>query len=161
MTSINIKKIIEEIKNKYGSLDNPRFDFVSPMWEYGNVIFNIQSLCIEHNYAIEDISDRNDQVCFSYLISHGNIRYNLKLSIVGLYCFLMKRDEKEHLFAHIASSVDIANEFERKLLDVLRNFTLLDKETLLTPIPLKMEITAPERTMIFHALFSDNNIIPL
>ncbi|MBI5361196.1 MAG: hypothetical protein HZA48_11520 [Planctomycetes bacterium] len=161
MKKPDIDEIMQNIKAKYGSLEEPRFDFVLSERNRGNVIFQLQAFCSENGYSIQNLSYGDDEMCFSYWITLGNIRYILELSMIGPYVFLIKHDEKENKFTLITTSLDAINEFEKKLVELLKDLVLMDKEILLAPVKLKLFVTAPERTMIYHALFSDNDIIPL
>jgi len=149
----NIRK---SILAKYKSLENPDFSFVRKMDRsrpYNSMIKDISA-----NFHVEDHTDINDDVCFSYNISNQCGEWGLELSMIGLYAVVLLVDKHG-----ACEPLEKPNsEFEREIFSKLNknSFQVLGQEILETPLKINLFNTDSNETCFYQALFSDVDILP-
>lgn len=153
------KPISELIRLTYGSLESPDFSFVAdavarrPHEELAREL--------SHHFEVSEDTDPNDDVSFVYQLRRGGSTWILRVSMVGPYAILLRLVENGGADV-ISDDTAPRSESETDLLKRLssRQLQVLDRDTLLQPVPLMLFNTAPENTRIYQALFCDSDILP-
>lgn len=153
----NLQDLSEVIENKYKSLEQPDYSFVSKAISsrpYDSLIRKLQDL-----FEVEEITDPNDDVSFRYLLSKLKSQWIIELSMVGLYASFFRVSDVGS--AEVVTSDTTAQE-EQKICSFLieNKFEILQQHELEQPFNLKLCNTEPENVCIYQALFSDTDILP-
>lgn len=151
-------EIEQQIRERYGSLEQPDFHFVGNESLDGSYEDLISRLA--ETFAIEEITDPNDDVSLSYVLRRDGGEWVVQLSLVGPYAVLLRltRGAAEVVTASVR---DLAR-CERLILEELERSGLkvLDRSTLSRPIPLRLFNTAPDSVRLYQALFTDTDVLP-
>lgn len=149
--------LVEVIKKKYKSLDDPDYSFVSKAIAskpYNKLVDQLNTL-----FEIEEITDSNDDVSFRYLLSRSGKQWVVELSIIGLYATILRISE---VGGAELVTLDNAVSQEREIHSLLSNygFKVLGKLELEQPIKLNLCNKEPNSVCVYQALFSDTDILP-
>ncbi len=155
----NIQELESLIRQKYGSLDAPHFDFVKESLEarpYDAIIEEIKQ-----RIAVEEDTDPNEDVSFGYILTKGEKTWLLRISMLGPYAVLFRLPFPQKL-EFVPSVPQECTDEETKLVELLnRNrIHLLGKVILSRPIALELFDTEKEKVSLYHALFSDSGELP-
>lgn len=153
------KKIVELIQRRYQSLENPDFSFVSGAISAEPYQRVAQKIML--HFEIEDDTDPNDDVSFGYVLTQGKKRWVLRISMIGPYAVLLRLNKSKNSQV-ISFMTPGLSESEKELMTILssHHIHLLDHDTLLLSIPLKLFNTEPENTRLYQALFVDSDVLP-
>lgn len=154
----NVDSIRSAILSKYGSLTEPRFDFVQAALkanEYHDLVQDLRS-----SFAINEDTDPNDDVSFGLLLRGEHRSYVLRLSMIGRYAALLRVDE--HNRSQVVDPDAPAFAEERNILEALRLFGIepLAQGTLSLQIPLELSNTTSADCRLYQALFTDTDVLP-
>lgn len=150
----------EYVESAYKSLEHPDFGFVKKGFAsrpYDPVVKRMRDYAV-----VEELTEADDDVCFSYLLKGRAALWKLDLSLVGpfgLYVRLKSRiDREDFLFAGKSDLVD----FEVKIADILKNagIKLLHADDLALPMPLALFAAGKGEARLYQALFSDRPKLP-
>ncbi len=150
----------EFVESAYKSLENPDFGFVKKGFAarpYDPVIKRLRDYA-----AVEELTEADDEVCFTYLLKGRAALWKLDLSLVGpfgLFVRLTSRvNRDDFLFAGKSDVVD----FEVKIIDILKGagIRLLNADDLALPMPIALFATGKEQARLYQALFSDRLKLP-
>lgn len=150
----------EFVESAYGSLENPDFAFVKRGFSsrpYDPVIKRLRDYAV-----VEELTEADDDVCFSYLLKGRAALWKLDLSLVGrfgLFARLKARPGREDMLA--AGRTDLVD-FEVKMIDILKTggVRVLGSEELATPMPLSLFNTPRDAVRVYQAFFSDRPKLP-
>lgn len=147
------------IAEKYQSLDEPRFDFVTDALDERPYAAVVRSLSKISN--VEQDTDTNDDVSFGYLLSDGREQLFLQLSMVGPYATL-RRLPADGTAILLDPGRSALTAYERSVVETLQQaaVTVLGEIALSRSIDLKLFNTATNRVKIYQALFSDIEDLP-
>jgi hypothetical protein len=157
MTALD--EVMERIRGAYGSLDEPRFDFVVDAARdprYRTLIRNLAE-----RYTLDADTDLNSDVSFGCVLRYGAERWVLRVSMVGPYAMLLRLRGQGG--ATLVSSPDpSSSEAEQELIGAVEDsgLRLLDRTVLAAPVNLRLFNTAPNRTRVYQALFVDTDFLP-
>ena len=156
MTIDSYQTLSQAVLERYKSLEQPDFSFVSKISNsrpYEPLIKELREV-----FDIEETTDINEDVSFSYMLSNSNNKWVIELSMVGLYAVVLRILEGGSIQL-VASSIC---EFERKIIYLLDKykFRVLQRRELEQPISLKLCNTEPGDVFMYQALFSDTDILP-
>lgn len=160
-----ISKVTDEgdiraaIAEKYQSLDEPRFDFVTEALDGQPYDAIVRSLSKISN--VEQDTDTNDDVSFGYLLSGGRERLFLQLSMVGPYATL-RRLPADGTAILLDPGRSALTNYELSVVETLDQaaVTVLGEAALSRSINLKLFNTGANRVKLYHALFSDIDDLP-
>lgn len=144
----------------YKSLEHPDFSFVKRMQSarpYEPVIRKLRDYA-----AIEQISEADDDVCFSYLLKGRNTLWKLDLSLVGPFAIFVRLKSKvtEQDFLYPGKG-DLVG-FETKIVDIVKTsgVKLMTPSELAIPMPMTLFNTEKNNVRLYQALFSDREQLP-
>ena len=146
---------MERIREKYGSLDEPRFHFVSTAIDeepYGDLGRHLRSCAT----GFSEDTDDNYDVSFGCILKKGREVVVVRISMVGPYAILVRCTDAPCVLIHRSSSPKA--EFEAEVLGCLASepLTLLGRELLAEPIELKGLVNVePDQVTHYQALFTD------
>ena len=148
------------IVTKYKSFDNPDFAFVKRGFAsrpYEPVVKRLRDYA-----AVEELTEADDDVCFSYFLKGRAALWKLDLSLVGPFGIFVrlknKVDRDDFLFPARSDLVD----FEVKMIDILKasGIRFLTADDLTLKLPMTLFNTAKDATCVYQALFSDRPNLP-
>ena len=148
------------VETAYKSLENPDFGFVKKGFAsrpYDPVVKRLRDYA-----AVEELTEADDEVCFSYLLKGRAALWKLELSLVGpvgLFVRLKARVGREDfLFTGKGDIVD----FEVKIVGILQNagIKLLNAEDLELKMPVALFTTGADNARVYQAFFSDRPKLP-
>ncbi len=155
-----MQKYRDIIATAYKSLEHPDFSFVKRVFNarpYDPLIKRLRDYT-----AVEECTEGEDDVCFSYFLKGRNSLWKLDLSIVGpfgIFVRLKSRISRED-FLHYGTS-DAAG-IEQKVLDILKGggIKLMTTDELSQEIPMTLFNTNGGQVRLYQALFSDREHLP-
>lgn len=158
-----MRKYREIVCAAYKDLDHPDFSFVKKVLHarpYEPLIRKLRDF-----FAIEELSEAEDDVCFSYLLKGQTALWKLDLSVVGPYGILVRLRNPvratDFLVLDQTDRIDLTGP-ERKVLDLLRlsGIKLLGVDELSISVPITLYNTEKSQAKLYHALFSDREALP-
>jgi len=142
---------------KYKSFDKPDFQFVSKAVDenpYANIVQEISNIV-----DVNENTDINDDVCFSYLLKYKNNMWALQFSMIGLFgVFMRVNNNCNTLLTQLTENGIIENQIIDNLLN--NHIQLLDQELLEMPVNISLFNTESDNTKIYQMLFSDMDFLP-
>ena len=153
-------KFQEIISSKYKSLDQPDFSFVKKVFSarpYDPLIKRLRDYA-----AVEELTEAEDDVCFSYLLKGRATLWKLDLSIVGPFGIFVRLGPRISPNDFLDYGKDDLTSFEHRIMEILRGFSikLMTVEELSIEMPMKLYNTDRERVRLYQALFSDRERLP-
>ena len=154
----NLKaKIFDNILHTYGSLSEPNFSFVEKNIErrpYKEFEKKVKAICV-----MEEVTDLNNEVCFSYQLVHLSEKLFHQISMVGPYCTLFRMTTSGLI---LIQEVTVLTRFEDDVLTLIQEegLKLLNREQLETKIQIKLFNAEEPHICFYNALFSDTDILP-
>ena len=146
-----IDRIKEKIERTYGSLENPRFDFVFKAIKrqlYKDALTRLKS-----EFEVVETTDPNDDVAFCYhCISKRQQSYYLRLSMIGRFGYVYRDD-----YRPILQSTECEL---KKLLQILDDDEIELVPTECLEEEITMNLVEDGRTNVFNALFSTVEELP-
>lgn len=157
MTVKNPQVFTELISYKYQSLDEPDYSFAKKAFSSRPYAALIQEL--DKLYAVEEITDSNDDVSFRYVISKSNNQWVIELSMLGRYAVVLQAHSDGYTeIVCPNTSVPVEKDIISWLL--MNQFEILTKNELEQPVALALSNAEPENVCIYQALFSDTDVLP-
>ena len=160
MESGDVLKYREIVHSAYKNLDHPDFSFVKRVFHarpYDPLIKRLRDYAV-----VEELTEGEDDVCFSYLFKGQSALWKLDLSVVGPFGIFVRLKSRigSQDFLHYTKE-DLTG-FEHKVLDVLKGagIKLLTVEELSIEMPMTLYNTDRERVRLYQALFSDREKLP-
>jgi hypothetical protein len=148
----------ECMTRSYGSLEHPNWGFVSETVArdpYRSLLTEL-----ERELPVEDDTDINDDVCFTYLVRAR--RYlSVKLSMVGPYALMLGvGNDADGLSQVIADSVDCADDTEHKVLELItrHGFIVLSARQLEQRVPITFG--GKGGFTVYEGFFSQEDLLP-
>ena len=140
-----VQEIMDVIRSRYKSLQSPDFSFVRDTISqhlYEKVVRQLRK-----HFQVEEDTDPNDDVSFGYGLQKGNERWVLRISMLGPYAVLLRLHETARVEV-LAPRPHATSSSEQTLLTTLTDhgIRVLDREALLTPVPLRLLNAEPENT---------------
>lgn len=153
-------KYLDVLASVYKSLDQPDFGFVRKVFSarpYDPLIKRMRDYAV-----VEECTEAEDDVCFSYLLKGRNALWKLDLSVVGPYGIFVRLRNRVEAEDFIVYSRDDLTGFEVKIADLLKRggVKLLSMEELNVAMPMTLYNTGRERVRLYQALFSDRDRLP-
>ncbi|WNZ64002.1 hypothetical protein QEG98_10075 [Myxococcus sp. MxC21-1] len=152
-------RLLRTIEARYGSLVKPRFDFVEVELKKDPHAL----LCerISRIAEVEDLTNVNDDVCFSYRLRSTDGVLWLRVSMVGPY-FVLMRIAALGAHGRFVEPGGLKEGVEGQIFEmcVQEGLVPIDRETCERPIEMLMFKTEPERVRVFNALFTDADLLP-
>ena len=160
MESPELHKYREIICTAYKSLEQPDFSFVKKIFSarpYDPLIKRVRDYAV-----VEECTEGEEDVCFSYFLKGRAQLWKLDLSIVGpfgIFVRLKSRIEKSDFLSYTTG--DVVG-FERKILDILKvaGIRLMTTDELSVEMPMALYNTDREKVRLYQALFSDRASLP-
>jgi hypothetical protein len=158
MESAELQKYREIICDKYKSLDQPDFSFVKRAFgarPYDPLIKRLRDYCV-----VEEMTQAEDDVCFTYLVKGQSALWRLDLSIVGPFAIFVRVKNRvssdDFLFP---GRVDLTG-FETKVLDLMKSagIKLMTTQELSVEMPMTLYNTNKKKVCLYQALFSDREL---
>lgn len=160
MELMDLMKYREAIAAAYKSFEQPDYSFVKHAFSarpYDPLIRRLRDYA-----AIEECTEGEEDVCFSYLLKGRAQLWKLDLSVIGPFGIFVRlkarvgRDD----FLHYSRG-DLAG-FETRILDLLKGggIRLMTADELDTALPMTLYNTAPNQVRLYQALFSDRERLP-
>ncbi|NHZ79409.1 hypothetical protein F2P44_08980 [Massilia sp. CCM 8695] len=146
----DIGVLIARLIGKYGSLDDPQFEFVEEDFD-GEDGRKYLAMFNELGEIDED-TDINDDVSFGYLIKCDACQFYVRISMIKPYAFVRNLADRSFLHAENRGT----SECSRRLVDLLiaKGLVVLGKDDLMRTVPLRID--GEEQVSIFRALFTDS-----
>lgn len=154
------EKIQSVILQAYKSLSSPNFSFVMESIQrdpYADIVKQLRQI-----FRVVEETEPNYDVSFVYEVKKSNQYWLVKISMVGPYAIVLRLynpGDKPTLITPSSSNLS-AVEQSIFLLLAQHNIQILDRDTLLLPVPLPLFATEPENVRVYQALFSDEDVIP-
>ncbi len=144
---------------KYGSLEEPRFDFVTEALAarpYASLLEELAS-----SLAVEEDTDPNDDVSFGFVLRRADRTWILRLSMVARVAMLL-RTRAGALEVVSRASGQAPDADEGAVLDRLEKHGVraLSREELEVPLPMQLFNVGPEECRVYQAFFSDTDRLP-
>lgn len=154
-----LDEVLKLIRQRYRSLESPDFSFVEAAlaWHPYETVMSI----FHQRFQVEEDTDPNDDVSFGYLLTKGQQRWILRISMLGPYAVLLRLDESDNAAVIHATTTELSA-LEKELTATLTDhgIHLLGLEVLLHPVPIRLFNTERENTRVYQALFSDCDVLP-
>jgi len=159
MNAEEVQEVMDVIRSHYKSLQSPDFSFVRDTLAkrpYEKVIRQLST-----HFHIEEDTDPNDDVSFGYVLTQEGERWVLRISMLGPYAVLLRLHQTARIEV-MAQRAQVSSRAEKELITTLADHSirLLDRDTLLIPVPMRLFNTEPENTRVYQALFTDTDILP-
>ncbi|MEQ9345462.1 MAG: hypothetical protein RIG26_03370 [Thalassospira sp.] len=143
--------IREEALRRYHSFDEPNFSFVEKTHARNPYINILNSL--EREFDLDENTDVNDDVCFSYFLSKSQWSWLLQLSMVGRYSILKFVSEAN-------LSLDIEHQIEVRKIEQSISEVLIENGIVILSKEIAQEVLVPENEFwddgtVYQLLFSD------
>jgi hypothetical protein len=153
-------KYLDVLASAYKNLDQPDFGFVRKVFSarpYDPLIKRMRDYAV-----VEECTEAEDDVCFSYLLKGRNALWKLDLSVVGPYGIFVRLRNRVEAEDFIVYSRDDLTGFEVKIADLLKRggVKLLSMEELSVAMPMTLYNTVREKVRLYQALFSDRDRLP-
>ena len=147
--------LLDMVKVKYGSLDEPNYSFVEEVVRdrpYASLVEALSRVAV-----IEETTDVNDDVSFRYVVRAGGQSWALNLSMVGPYGLLLRLTSAREVVSDPAPEGD-----ERQIVRLLEEagVSLLSREVLETRIPFRPLGEETDQATIYQVLISDEPLLP-
>lgn len=149
--------LLDAIKQKYISLENPDYSFVNEITALKPYNSLIQEL--ENSFEIEEVTDLNDDVSFRYVICKAKRQWVIELSMLGRYATILRVSDLEPIKVVTSNTTDHEEQSIFSFL-VQNQFEILDRQELEQPVPLKLSNTEPGNVSVYQALFTDTDVFP-
>jgi len=158
MATHTATSILSSMQQRYGSLENPRFDFVETAIDDRPYDALVREL--DTHFSVEEDTDPNDDVSFGFLLRRDTRRWVLRLSMVGPYAALT-RLRGHRVFLVDPDRTDLSD-VEQEILGIVQahGLTPIDQATLTVRVPLRLHNTDPENVRLYQALFTDTDWLP-
>lgn len=160
MVTRDIDKYRTILSDAYKSLDQPDFGFVKKAFQvrpYEPLIKRLRDYAV-----VEELTEAEDDVCFSYLIKGQSALWKLDLSTVGPFglCVRLKAQVSPNDF--VTYGRDDLMGFEHKLVGLLKGagIKLMSADELSVAVPMTLFNTARGEVRLYQALFSDRERLP-
>lgn len=153
-------KYLEVLTTAYKSLEQPDFGFVRKVLSarpYDPLIKRMRDYAV-----VEECTEAEEDVCFSYFLKGRNALWKLDLSVVGPYgLFVRLRNRVSPDDFLVYSRIDLTG-FELKIMGLLEKagVKLLSTEELMMKTPMTLYNTEREKVRLYQALFSDREKLP-
>ncbi len=160
MENSEVAKFREIINSTYKSLEHPDFSFVKKGFSsrpYDPLIKRLRDYA-----AVEECTEAEDDVCFSYFLKGRDSLWKLDLSLVGPFGIFVRLKNRVASTDFLHFSKGDLNGYERKILDMLNGsgIRLLTVDELSMDMPLMLFNTAKGNVRLYQALFSDREALP-
>lgn len=164
---MRMKSLFTQIEHTYRSFSSPEFFFVSDALQkrpYKCLIEEIGGC-----FHVEEDTDPNDDVSFGYLLRakyptgvKRDQEWLLRLSMVGPYAVLFRFLDTETEPTLISYTELVLSEPEQCLVKTLslNGICLMDRQSLMQSIPMTLFNAEPEKTYVYHSLFTDTDVLP-
>ena len=154
-----ISELLESIRTAYGSLENPNFSFIGIRYEMllrHPIVADIMS-----RYFVKNDTDMNAHAALHLRVLHDQGGLMVCLSCVDHWAMLFRLDDPLYVKVLDDSTLDLLGA-ERDMLKLLaeHGFKLVSRHEAATPIPLNLFDTDLDETRIYHAIVSDDGVIP-
>ena len=151
---------LEVLSTAYGNLEQPDFGFVRKVFSarpYDPLIKRMRDYAV-----VEECTEAEDDVCFSYFLKGRSALWKLDLSVVGPYGIFVRlssRIEPDSFLSY--SRVDLIG-FELKIMGLLEKagIKLLTTDELSVEMPMTLYNTGTAKVRLYQALFSDRERLP-
>lgn len=151
--------VLQVIRQRYRSLESPDFSFVEQA--LAKRPYQTMMSILQQRFQVEEDTDPNDDVSFGYVLTRGQQRWILRVSMLGPYAVLLRLDAADNA-ALIDPATTELSALEKELVATLADHGIhvLGLEVLLQPVPLQLFNTEPENTRVYQALFTDSDVLP-
>ena len=149
------RRIEDDVRHVYGNLMEPIYSWVQPKYESSPYETVIRSLQVAEADVVEQ-TDLNEDVSVLLIAKHSAAALVIQLSLVGPYA-LVRPLSGNDAGAPLTIAPPGAPAFVAVALERLEQggFTILDRETVLSPIRMMLFNTPLEEATLYQALFSD------
>lgn len=153
-------KIQEIVAGTYKSLEHPDFSFVKKGFSsrpYDPLIKRLRDYA-----AVEECTEAEDDVCFSYFLKGRDSLWKLDLSLVGPFGLFVRLKAKICGEDFLSAGKGDLNGYERKIVDLLKNsgIRLLTVNELSQELPMTLFNAGKGKVCLYQALFSDREALP-
>lgn len=155
------EEIVSSIKAAYGSLEKPSYAFAERRLETLRRHAFVQDLI--SRYRVDDQTDLNDHAALHLLVRHSEGSCVVCLSLVAPWAMVFRLARESLMYARVieANSPSILPA-ERDVVEQLGTygFKLLTREESAAPIAINLFHTDLEETRVYHAVISDDGVLP-
>ena len=153
-------KYLDVLASAYKNLDQPDFGFVRKVFSarpYDPLIKRMRDYAV-----VEECTEAEDDVCFSYLLKGRNALWKLDLSVVGPFGIFVRLRNRVEAEDFIVYSREDLTGFEVKMADLLKRagVKLLSMDELSVAMPMTLYNTGRDKVRLYQALFSDRDRLP-
>ena len=129
---------LDFVTKAYGSLEQPDFSFVKTVVQkrpYEPVIRRVRDYA-----AVEELTDTDDDVCFSYLLKGRANLWKLDLSMIGPFGIFVRAGSQMAPNDFVVPNKSDLSGYEVKIIDLLSagGIRLLSSRELEEPVPLTL-----------------------
>ena len=152
-----IRDIRADILDTYGDPTSPNYRKIASRLKEGPSYNEIRELA--YRLWIKDVSDQNDEYCFSFLLKNEKFYFRLELSVVGRYAALMELSGGNAL---IIGERDIENNEELRILfgALIHRRSFLSKDILEKFIEFDCDDSQDGEARIYNVLFASVDDVP-
>jgi hypothetical protein len=148
--------ILQDIVTKYRSLQEPDFRFQDDAMASRPFALLVDELLV--HFFLKERTDPNQDASFVYAIRFDQQEWILQLSMVGRYGVLFRTSEAG--LSLVEPNEMSTSPEELLILHLARKYrvTLLGRNVLTKPVPLRLFSTEPKNVRFYHALFSEDRV---
>lgn len=155
---LELPSVHELIARAYKNLEHPDFSFVKKVFSarpYDPLVKRLRDYAV-----VEECTEAEDDVCFSYFLKGQASLWKLDLSLVGPFGIFVRLRNRVATDDFLYFGKDGITSFETKILDILKpaGIRLMSAEELACQMPMQLYNTKNVR--LYQALFSDREALP-
>ena len=155
MNGTERKDLLDAVKVRYGSLDEPDYSFVEQVVQdqpYARLVRALSELA-----KVEETTDVNNDVSFRYVLHRGGESWGLNLSMVGPYGLVLRLGPEREVLTDEPVEGD-----ELRILRLVKDagITLLSRKALVDRIPFQLLGDETGHATLYQALIGDDPLPP-
>jgi len=158
MITLDRDRLAADLRQAYGSPTTPNWSFVSEALRrrpYQPLVDELAAIV-----SVEENTDPNDDVSFSFVLGLGESAWSLRLSMIGPYALLLRAHPSVVEF--LPPEPDERSATERRIVELLASHgvQLLDRDLLEEPVDFAVTDSEADQPRLYQALFSDEVELP-
>lgn len=155
-----LDEIVASLEALYGNLEQPHYGLTEKRLTMLRRHPFLKSLF--QSFFVHDETDLNNHMALHLRVRGDEGDCEVCLSLAVPWAMLI-RVTPDQMYSHvIASSNDCSTKMEREILALLERykFKVLRRAEAASPIPMKLFDADSNETIVYHALISDDSVVP-
>lgn len=160
-TEARFQEILGTVRDAYGNLEEPIYDFVEQRYaalRHHSIIGDLMS-----RYYIRDETDLNDHVSMHLRVLHAEGSVVVCLSFIDNWAMLFRLASGSQVYEDVIEpQSSTARTPERDIMSLLQGhgFRLMTKAEAAMPIAMSLFNTDRDEARLYHAIVADDGIVP-